>query len=181
VLKDRWAVLVSGRGSNLSALLEMRDVLDIRLVVSSNAKAPALLKAKRAGVPTLLLEKKIDWQKLDRALRAHGVNHIFLAGFMKVVPADFVQRWQGKILNLHPSLLPAYPGLKSIERAFEERADLGVSVHLVNEGVDEGPLLAQRRTIAAAQIAKQSLSEIEFKVHVDEQRLVRETMFKWKS
>jgi phosphoribosylglycinamide formyltransferase 1 len=181
MIRNRWAVLVSGRGSNLSGLLEMRDLLDIRVVVSSNAKAPALLKAKRAGVPTLLLDKKIDWQKLDRDLRAYSVNHIFLAGFMKVVPADFVARWNGKILNLHPSLLPAYPGLKSIERAFEEHADLGVSVHVVNEGVDEGPVLAQRRTIAAAHIASRSLQELEFKVHVDEQRLVRETMVKWKS
>jgi phosphoribosylglycinamide formyltransferase 1 len=172
--------MVSGRGSNLAALLEMHDVLDIRVVVSSNAKAPALFKAKRAGVPTLLLDKKIDWQKLDRDLRARGVSHIFLAGFMKVVPTEFVQLWDGKILNLHPSLLPAYPGLKSIERAFEERADLGVSVHLVNEGVDEGPLVAQRQTFAAAQLANKSLEAIEFKVHVDEQRLVRETMFKWK-
>ncbi len=166
----------------------MRDVLDIRVVVSSNPKASALLKARRAGVPTLLLQKKVDkkndkkvdWQKLDSELRDRGVNHIFLAGFMKVLPADFVRRWQGKILNLHPSILPAYPGLKSIERAYEERADIGVSVHLVNEGVDEGPVLAQRRTIAASCLATQSLSAIEFKVHVDEQRLMRETILKWK-
>lgn len=180
MIRNRWAVLVSGRGSNLAALLEMRDVLDIRVVVSSNEKAPALLKAKRAGIKTLVLEKKIDWIKLDLDLRAMGVNHIFLAGFMRVVPADFVQRWQNRIVNLHPSLLPQYPGLKSIERAFEEKADIGVTLHFVNEGVDEGPQIAQRKTIAKEDLNKLSLSETEFRIHVDEQRLVRETMLKWK-
>ena len=179
-MQSRWAVFISGRGSNLAALLEMRDFVDISLVVSSRADAPGVLRAKRAGVPVLLLDKKIDWLKLDKDLRARKITNIFLAGFMRVVPADFVSKWHGRILNLHPSLLPAYPGLKSIERGYDGGADLGVSVHIVNEGVDEGPLVAQRRSLISPKAQGYSLEQAEFYLHVDEQRLIRETLLKWK-
>jgi len=182
----RWAVWISGRGSNLAALLELRDEIDVRLVVSSTPKAYGLLRARRAGVPTMLTPflpetKKIDWPELGRVLRARGVTHIFLAGFMKIVPASFVAEWQGRIVNLHPSLLPKYPGLRSIERAYEDGADIGITVHEVNEEVDAGKVICQRRCLKADEVREYSLREVEFFVHVDEQRTVKEVARRWRS
>ncbi|MES2854261.1 MAG: formyltransferase family protein, partial [Bdellovibrionota bacterium] len=138
--KPRWAVLISGRGSNLSSLLLNTD-FDIRLVVSSSDSAEGLLKARRAGVPTRIAptkrtltgKTKLDFEKLSEELAQCGITHVLLAGFMKIVPASFVSRWNGKILNLHPSMLPLYPGLDSIQNAFAAGADMGVTVHEVNE------------------------------------------------
>lgn len=182
----RWAVLISGRGSNLAALLELREEIDIRLVVSSSAQAYGLLRARRTGVPTQLTPfvsgtKKIDWTELNRVLRAHGITHIFLAGFMKIVPESFVAEWRGRIVNLHPSLLPKYPGLKSIERAYEAGDSIGITVHEVNEEVDAGDVICQRRCLNAAEVREYSLREVEFFVHVDEQRTVKEVARRWRS
>lgn len=196
--RPRWAVMISGRGSNLAALLELRDEIDIRLVVSSSPKAFGLLRARRAGVPTMLAPhlaapnatfgarsgatsgaKKIDWVKLDEMLRAQGVTHIFLAGFMKVVPGSFVELWRGRIVNLHPSLLPSYPGLDSISRALGEHADLGCTVHQVTEEVDAGEILVSRRCLRGPETVGFAPELAEFLVHVDEQRLVKETLRRW--
>lgn len=182
--KPRWAVLISGRGSNLAALLELLDEVEIRVVMSSSAQAQGLLRARRAGVPARLTpfiegSKKIDWTALSNSLKSFGVSHIFLAGFMKVVPAGFIAEWRGRILNLHPSILPSYPGLKSIERAHVDRADLGATVHDVVEDVDAGRVICQRRTLKADEIATYNLATAEFLVHVDEQRLIREAIRRW--
>lgn len=181
----RWGVLISGRGSNLGALLELGDEFDARIVISSSPTAYGLTRARRHGVPCataplLPNSKKIDWQALDDLLVARGVTHVFLAGFMKIVPADFVSRWAGRILNLHPSILPSYPGLQSIQRAHADRADVGVTIHEVDEGVDTGSMLSQRRCLKAHEVSEYSLDLTEFLVHVDEQRLVREAVRKWK-
>ncbi len=183
-MKPRWGILISGRGSNLAALLDLGDEIDVRLVVSSSAQAQGLLRARRAGVSTELAPvaagtKKIDWAALDALLRARGISHIFLAGFMKVLPASFVDRWTGRILNLHPSLLPNYPGLNSIERAHTDRADMGLSVHLVTAEVDSGRVLCRRRCLKADEVRGYSLDQAEFLVHVDEQRTVKEAIRRW--
>ena len=182
----RWAVLISGRGSNLAALLEMRDEIDVRLVVSSSPKAYGLLRARRAGVPAVLTPlipntKKIDWPRLTQLLRQNGITRVFLAGFMKIVPPEFVAEWRGCIVNLHPSLLPAYPGLKSIERAYNEGAAIGVTVHEVNEEVDAGQVICQRRCLNASEIREYSLDRVEFLIHVDEQRTVKEAIRRWRN
>lgn len=182
----RWCVLISGRGSNLGALIDAG--IDIRLVLSSDAKAMGLLRARRAGINTGLTpfqtaegarKPKIDWDKLDRALRAHGITQIFLAGFMKIVPASFISKWRGRILNLHPSLLPNYPGLNSIERAFNERSDMGLTVHEVNEDVDAGRIVCQRRSLKAEELEGYLLGSAEFRIHVDEQRTIKEAAARW--
>jgi phosphoribosylglycinamide formyltransferase-1 len=173
LLKKRWAVFISGTGSNLGALLEQRGSVDLRLVVSSSSQAHGLLKAKRAGVPTLILSKPIDWQSLLVSLKEFNVNAIFLAGFMKIIPQSFIEDFKGFIVNLHPSLLPAYPGLQSIEKAFQDQKPLGVSVHAVIPEVDAGEILLQRRTEA-----HEDFKNTEFLVHVSEQRLVREVISK---
>ncbi|HRO68510.1 MAG TPA: formyltransferase family protein, partial [Pseudobdellovibrionaceae bacterium] len=127
----RWAVFISGRGSNLQALLDQATVQEIRWVLSSKESAPGLLRAKRAGVPYAVLPKKIDWDELDGELRNRGITDLFLAGFMKLVPAPFVERWEGRMLNVHPSLLPAYPGLRAFEKSYEEKQEMGVTAHIV--------------------------------------------------
>jgi phosphoribosylglycinamide formyltransferase-1 len=186
----RWGVLISGRGSNLGALIDARETggdsyFDLRLVLSSSPTAVGLLRAKRAGVQTELVplisgSKKVDWEALDLRLRAAGISHLFLAGFMKIVPASFVERWKGRILNLHPSLLPEYPGLHSIEKAHADGAPLGLTVHEVNEEVDAGRIVLQRR-IAGSAPTKLALEAAETFVHIDEQRAVKEAVEKWRT
>lgn len=185
-MRKRWGVLISGRGSNLAALLDTRPETDLRLVVSSSAQAYGLLRAKRAGVPTALAptlpnSKKIDWSALDKMLREARVTHVFLAGFMKVIPASFVDAWVGRIVNLHPSLLPTYPGLNSIERAYADGAAIGLTVHEVTAEVDAGKIIYQRRSLKPHEIHEYSLDSVEFKVHVDEQRAVKEAIRRWNS
>ena len=115
----KLAVFISGQGSNLSVFLQNKNRFEKILVVSSRAEAYGLEKAKRFGVETLILDKKIDWEELHTNLESQGIDVLFLAGFMKIVPGSFVDRWKGKLFNLHPSLLPEYKGLKSIERAYK--------------------------------------------------------------
>ncbi len=165
-----WAVLISGRGSNLSALLDYPDEISISIVVSSKPGVDGLAKARRAGIPTLILDRRIDWSALTVTLRSRGVTHICLAGFMRIVPPAFVAEWRGQIVNLHPSLLPKYPGLESIRVAFEADDDLGVTVHEVDEGVDTGRALLQKTSLKKPRAAGYSLALAEFTVHVTEQR-----------
>lgn len=172
-------MFISGRGSNLSCLLNLQTE-KIKLVVSSSPKALGVLRARRAGVPVLILPRPIKWDELDRELRRRGINRIFLLGFMRVVPDFFVLAWQGKIINLHPSLLPKYPGLESIERSFEDKSDMGVTVHEVIAEVDAGKRILQRRCLSSSQIAEYSLQNAEFKIHLDEQRLVEEAFLRWR-
>lgn len=189
-MRARWAVMISGRGSNLASLLECREEIDIRLVVSSSAEATGLLRAKRAGVPTEVTPmmagskpgtRKIDWDATIGLIDRSGANHLFLAGFMKLVPAKLIERFSpGRIVNLHPSLLPAYPGLKSIERAYADRHDLGCTVHEVIEEVDAGKVLCRRRTLAGGDCGSVRAESAEFLVHVDEQRIVREVFRRWR-
>lgn len=172
-MKKNWAIFISGTGSNLGALLDLKGAQNIRLVVSSNAKAFGLLKAKRSGVPALVLSKPIDWSGVLKTLEQFNINAIFLAGFMKIVPTDFISRFKGPIFNVHPSLLPAYPGLNSIEKAFQDKKPLGVTIHHVAEMVDSGDVVVQRKSEAY-----DDLNISEFLVHLSEHRLVREVMSK---
>lgn len=179
----RWCVFISGRGSNLAASLEgIREsgTHEIELVVSSAENAAGLAKAKRSGVPVLIAPKtssgKIDWDELNVELKRRRIDMIFLLGFMKIVPAKFTDQWTNRIVNLHPSLLPAYPGLNSIERAFTAGSELGASLHLVVPEVDAGRVLKQRRSLEAAsgnERTSMSFAFADFRVHVDEQRLVK--------
>jgi phosphoribosylglycinamide formyltransferase 1 len=176
---ERWAVFISGRGSNLSCLLNLQTE-KIKLVVSSSSKALGVLKARRAGVPVLILPRPINWVELDQELKRRGINRIFLLGFMRVIPSQFVEAWHRKIVNLHPSLLPNYPGLESIERSYADKADMGVSVHEVVAEVDAGKLILQRRSLRSEETSEYSLENAEFKIHIDEQRLVEEAFLRWR-
>ncbi|WP_370238088.1 phosphoribosylglycinamide formyltransferase [Brevundimonas sp.] len=150
----RVAVLISGTGSNLRALVEgAGDAYSVALVLSNRPEAPGLAWAADRGIATLALphapfgkDRQAHEAALDAALRAHDIEVLALAGYMRVLTPWLVGRWSGRMLNIHPSLLPKYPGLDTHRRAIEAGdAEAGCTVHLVSEGVDEGPVLDQAR------------------------------------
>jgi len=155
----------------MSALLDADE--PIALVVASRADAYGLTRARRKGVETLVLDKKIDWTLLLETLHARKITHIFLTGFMKVVPAEFLKSWAKPILNVHPSLLPAYPGLKSLERARADRAAIGATVHQVVADVDAGPTVVQKTIWRVGEYDGVSPENLEFSLHAGEYELVR--------
>ncbi|MCB0378261.1 MAG: hypothetical protein KDD33_07195 [Bdellovibrionales bacterium] len=177
--KKRLAVFISGNGTNLNVILERKTELQSLLVICNNPRAYGIERAKEHGVPFWVLEKPIPWDSLHERLEKENLDGIFLAGFMKVIPAEFVKKWQGKMFNLHPSLLPHYKGLNSIERAFEDGADIGVSIHYVTAEVDAGEVLLQDIAVPSHQIPTMSLEEATTKTHECEHRLVGKWMDQW--
>ena len=152
--KVRVAILLSGRGSNMLALSEYkrRDpdrAYEIVLVASNVPEARGLVLARRFGIKAWARShrgiKREEFDSLlDAVLLEHKVEIVALAGYMRVLTPFFVSAWSGKMLNIHPSLLPSFPGLDTHRRALEAGVKLhGCSVHLVTEGVDEGPILGQ--------------------------------------
>ena len=154
-MKPRVAILISGRGSNMESLLEAaRDPAypaGIALVLSNRPDAPGLARARAAGVEAVCLDHR-DFPRdraaheaaIDAALTARGIGIVCLAGYMRLLTPFLVGRWAGRMLNIHPSLLPAFPGLDTHARALEAGVKLhGCTVHLVTEAMDEGPILAQ--------------------------------------
>ena len=147
-------VLVSGSGTNLQAILDAiaAGSLDarVRLVVSNRAEAKALERAAKAGVPTLVLSHRDYATREDydaalvRALREAGVEWVMLAGFMRILTPVFLGAFPNRVINIHPSLLPAFPGLDAQKQALEYGVRVsGCTVHLVDAGTDTGPILAQ--------------------------------------
>ena len=153
--RTRAAILISGRGSDAMALIEASRAPDypaeIVLVVSNNPGAPGLERAAAAGVPALAIDhrpfgkdREAHERAIDRALHEADVGFVALAGYMRVLTPFLVRTWAGRMINIHPSLLPAFPGLHTHARALEAGvAEHGCSVHWVVEGVDEGPLIGQ--------------------------------------
>jgi phosphoribosylglycinamide formyltransferase-1 len=149
----RIGVLVSGRGSNLQALIEAarRGALggEIAVVVSNVEGALGLERARQAGIPAVFRDhrgqKREDYDAaIVEILRAHRVDLVCLAGFMRLLSPVFVRAFPGRIVNVHPALLPAFPGLDAQRQAWEHGAKIsGATVHLVDEGLDSGPLVAQ--------------------------------------
>jgi phosphoribosylglycinamide formyltransferase 1 len=147
------AVLVSGEGSNLQALLDSvhrREGIEIVGVASSRAEARGLERAAAAGVETAVfsLAEEPDREKRDDALAGwleeRDVELVVLAGFMELLTPAFIRRFAGRIVNVHPALLPAFPGLGAIEQALEHGVKVsGVTIHFVDEGVDSGPIVLQ--------------------------------------
>lgn len=168
--KTPIAILISGRGSNMKALIEACAQPDyparITLVLSNNPDAPGLETARAAGLDTCAIDHRLypkdregHEKAIDDALRRAGVEVICLAGYMRVLTPWLVGRWAGHMLNIHPSLLPAYPGLDTHERALAAgEAFHGCTVHLVTDGVDEGPILKQARVPVHADDTPQSLA-----------------------
>jgi phosphoribosylglycinamide formyltransferase 1 len=148
----RIAVLVSGEGTNLQALVDDLEGSDIEIagVASSRAEARGLERAEAAGIETALfsLADEPDRARRDEALAAwleeRDVELVVLAGFMELLTPGFIRRFGGRIVNVHPALLPAFPGLGAIDQALEHGVKVaGVTVHFVDEGVDSGPIVLQ--------------------------------------
>ncbi len=152
-MKPRVAVLISGRGSNMAALLAAARhpayPAEIALVLSNRADAGGLALAQAAGVPTAVVPSKGRGREafeaeVQAALEAAGVRFVALAGFMRVLSEGFTRAWEGRMVNIHPSLLPSFPGLDTHARALAAGVRLhGCTVHFVTPGVDEGPIIAQ--------------------------------------
>jgi len=155
--KTKVAVLISGRGSNMEALVRAAKTDDcpfeIALVLANKPDAGGLATAAAEGIEALCVDQKpfgkdreAHERAIDAALRERGVQVIALAGYMRILTPFLVDAWEGRMLNIHPSLLPAYPGLDTHARAIAAgEAEAGCTVHLVTAGVDEGPILGQAR------------------------------------
>ena len=155
--KIRTAIFISGRGSNMMALVEAAKAQDFPaefvLVVSNDPNAAGLAWAAERGIKTLAVDHKpfgkdreAHERAIDAAIDAEGVEFICLAGYLRVLTPFLVDRWAGKMINIHPALLPAFKGLHTHERAIEAGAvEHGATVHWVSSGVDEGEIIAQAR------------------------------------
>jgi len=176
----RVAVLISGTGSNLQALLdqlhEPGGPIEIVAVASSRPDAGGLERAERAGVESAVFEvgEHPDRAARDAALgdwlEERAVDLVVLAGFMEVLGAEFVRRFSGRMVNVHPSLLPAFPGVRAIEQAIEHGVKvIGVTVHYVDERVDSGAIILQE---ALELPYPAPIAEIEERVHGVEHRLL---------
>lgn len=150
----RIAVLISGRGSNMQALVDAcRDPgfpAEVALVVSNEPQARGLAWAKEAGVPTTVInhrdfpDRESFELALDEALGASGVDLICLAGFMRLLGDEFVNKWRDRLINIHPSLMPAFKGLNTHERVIKLGARFtGCTVHFVRPEMDDGPIIVQ--------------------------------------
>ena len=177
----RVAVLVSGEGSNLQAILDHangRDGVEVVAVGSNRAGARGLERARAAGVETGVFEAGAYASRPERDealadwLDGHGVELLVLAGFMELLAAPFIRRFAGRIINVHPSLLPAFPGVRAIEQAIEYGVkQMGVSVHFVDEGVDSGAIILQE-AFAIDPPYSRDIAAIEERVHEIEHKLL---------
>lgn len=154
-MKKRVAILISGRGSNMTALIEAAKAKDypaeIALVVSNRPDAAGLDRARSCGIPTAVIDhttfggdRETFEQALDRQLREQRIDLVCLAGFMRLLTPWFVNRWSGRMLNIHPSLLPQFKGLHTHRRALEAGVKRhGATVHFVVAEMDAGPIVIQ--------------------------------------
>tara|TARA_B100000963_G_scaffold20864_1_gene15796 strand:- start:47 stop:631 length:585 start_codon:yes stop_codon:yes gene_type:complete len=151
--KIRTAVFISGTGSNLENLikfsLKKKSPIEVFLIISNNAKAKGLKYAKIYKIKKKIYDykkNKISETKTLKDLKSNDIKLICLAGFMKILSEDFIRRFKGKILNIHPSLLPKYKGLKTHERVIKNKEKYsGCTVHLVNSKLDSGKIILQKR------------------------------------
>jgi formyltetrahydrofolate-dependent phosphoribosylglycinamide formyltransferase len=153
-IRKRAAIMISGGGSNMAVLIAASRAADYPVefvaVISDHGEAGGLAKAEASGVPAIAFERKDYASKAahEADILAHltglDLDLICLAGYMRLLSADFIAAWRDRIINIHPSLLPLFPGLHTHQRAIDAGARLaGCSVHVVTEGVDDGPLVAQ--------------------------------------
>jgi formyltetrahydrofolate-dependent phosphoribosylglycinamide formyltransferase len=168
-MRKRVGVLISGRGSNLAALLNAtRDPdypAEIAVVISNRADAAGLALAQLSGIPAKVVphrdfgaDRATHEAAIDATLRDHRVEIVCLAGYMRMLTPFLVGRWAGRMLNIHPSLLPAFPGLDTHRRAIEARVTRhGCTVHLVTEDMDQGPILGQTSVIVRADDTEETL------------------------
>lgn len=166
----RLGILVSGHGSNLQTLLDacQMGVLDaeVVLIVSNKPEAYALTRARRNNISTLVSKEETE---MIAALQKAKVDLICLAGFMKILSPKFIQAFPKRIINIHPSLLPNFPGLNAVQQALEAGVQVtGVTVHFVDTGVDTGPIILQASVNVLKNDTVESLTE---RIHAEEHKL----------
>jgi phosphoribosylglycinamide formyltransferase-1 len=187
-MKRRVAILISGRGSNMATLIRAAAGEDfpaeIAVVISNRADAGGLEKVRASGIPAVTIESKPFGKDraafeavLQSALDEHRIDLICLAGFMRLFTAEFVQRWYGRMLNIHPSLLPAFPGLDPHSQALTAGVKIaGATVHFVIPETDAGPILMQGAVAVRDDDTPDTLSarilEIEHQIYPEALRLV---------
>lgn len=182
----RIAIFLSGIGSNMDAIIAAcRDGTlraAIALVASDNPESPGLARAESLGFNTIVspyrkgVERTVSEQGFINALREHEIEWIVLAGFMRVLSGEFVRTFHGRIVNIHPSLLPAFPGAHALRDALEAGAGVtGVTVHIVDELIDHGPIIAQEEINILPGDTVETLSA---RVHAVEHRLYPATLQK---
>jgi phosphoribosylglycinamide formyltransferase-1 len=188
--KKRVAVLISGRGSNMVALIEAAQAQDypaeIVLVVSNVSNASGLERARRSGIETAVIDhrsfgahREAFERALDAELRAHRIDLVCLAGFMRLLTPWFVKQWSGCLLNIHPALLPRFKGLHTHRRAIEAGAARhGATVHFVVPEMDSGPIIAQDSVHVRTGDTEDTLAarvlEVEHRIYPQALRLVAE-------
>jgi phosphoribosylglycinamide formyltransferase-1 len=188
--RKRVAILISGRGSNMVALIEAaKDAAypaAIAIVISNDPVAEGLKRAAAAGIPTSVVDHRKfgkDREAFERALQgeleAHKIELVCLAGFMRILTAWFVRQWDGRLLNIHPALLPAFKGLDTHARALAAGAkEHGATVHFVVPEMDSGPIIAQAAVPVREGDTKAALAarvlEVEHRIYPDALRLVAE-------
>lgn len=182
--RARLGILISGRGSNMVALADaVREEripnAEIAIVISDQPNAVGLAKAKERGIQTLVIErggrKREDHDReILAALRAKNVDLVCLAGYLRVLSREFIAAYRGRILNIHPSLLPAFPGLNAQGQALEHGVtSTGCTVHFVDETLDGGPVVAQRSVPVHETDTVESLSA---RILTEEHKLYPETV-----
>jgi phosphoribosylglycinamide formyltransferase-1 len=180
----RIAVLISGRGSNLQSIIDAiaagRLDATIAVVISNRAEAPGILRAREAGIEALHLSPRAhpDRNAYDRAIvdavTARQVDLICLAGFMRLVGPPLLEAYANRILNIHPSLLPAFPGVEAQRRAFEHGVRVaGATVHLVTDELDSGPIVLQS---AVPVLANDTVDTLSARILVEEHRIYPEAI-----
>ncbi len=180
----RLAILASGRGSNAQAIVKayeegrLGNIEPVFIFSDKNAPVIAWAREQRLDHGVLLAKdfqnRLAHEEALIAELQKRKIDLIVLAGYMRILSPDFVKQFPKRILNIHPSILPAYPGIHSIERAYRDKVSYsGVTVHLVDDGVDSGPILAQVRVALTPEM---SLDAFEAAIHAVEHRLYPETL-----
>jgi len=180
----RIAFLVSGSGTNMQNLIQKIKAGEIRaeatIVISNKPGVEALRKAAALGVGTVVIEHRAypDREAFDRALseclERHKVDIIVLAGFMRVLTEGFVKKYYGRLINIHPALLPAFPGAHAIKDAWNMKVkETGVTVHFVDAGVDTGPVILQRKVPV---LPNDSLETLEARIHQAEYEIYPEAL-----
>ena len=181
--RTRTAVFISGTGSNLKSLIKFsrtnKSPISINIIISNNPKAKGLNYAKKFKIKKKVLNfknKNLSEKKLISILKINNINMICLAGFMKILSGNFIKKFKGKILNIHPSLLPKYKGLNTHERALNNKEKYsGCTVHFVNSRLDSGKIILQKKVKILKKETKTSLAK---KILAQEHKLYPKAIIK---
>ena len=186
-MSKKIGVVVSGRGSNLQSIIdhiaEGKLNVEIAVVVSDHKEAFALERAAKAGIPTAVVERKgckdkAEFEdKIDAALREAGAEVVVLAGFMRILTGHFISRWENKIINIHPALLPSFKGVDAQGQAVDYGVKIaGCTVHFVDEGTDTGPIILQKAVPVFDDDTEETLAA---RILVEEHKALPEAIQLW--